>query len=101
MMQNIKTFTFSDETKKMSILTRLVKEGHITLEEAFELSDFPDANHLGPVKAPQVFEPNPIWRNPHITYPTPNTPLNPWFGINDPLTGERIGPIFTTSTTIS
>lgn len=81
------TFMFSDEDQKMSILTRLVKEGHITLEEAFILSERNTTSQ--PVYVPQqpyTIEPLRVGDYPY-----------PWFGINHPTTRDPIGPTWNTS----
>jgi len=81
---------YSNESKKMEILTRLVKEGHITLDEAFELADNSDDKYLGPINPqPQIMPP--FISTPYQPSILPNSP---WFGINHPTTGEYLGSTF-------
>lgn len=86
-----------EQNKKMEILTRLIKEGHITLEEAFELSDRVHPNFIGaPLPYPVIGVPN-IHTLPY----RPGTTITPWFGTTHPSTGEPLTTTYTTTSTDS
>lgn len=97
MMQTLKSFNYSDDTKKMEILSRLVREGHITLEEAFELCDNPRINHIIPeYPAPKPY----IVSDPYrVIYPPIGTSPGyiPGHTINSPFTGNPLGTYYTTT----
>lgn len=65
----------------MEILTRLVKEGHITLDEAFELADKQSDQHMGPMNPPVQIN-YPSWPY-HTQNPLPRI-QEPWYQVNDP-----------------